>query len=203
MEANGLVRHGCWDSPPPTPTPPNPPSLSPSAPSPFHMCSPPRILSAPPPSPLHLPHPFCPPSMSLSHSLLPHVLTTQATQTLVCSLVHSRLAYCKSLLSGCPLSTYQTNFQNAAERLLCKAKNSNIHSILETLHWLQVTYRIQYKISAISGASPEYYVRSPSNVHSSETITIHIRHPNLCHRWCRQEHSWSNIVFLRWANCLE
>ena len=35
-------------------------------------------------------------------SSIRHLLTTQATQTLVCSLVLSRLAYCNSLLSGCP-----------------------------------------------------------------------------------------------------
>ena len=52
--------------------------------------------------------------------------------------------------------------QNAAARLVCKAKKSNhIHPILETLQWLPVTYRIQYKIStiyfnSISGTAPQY-----------------------------------------------
>ena len=91
-------------------------------------------------------------------------LTTQATQTLVCSLVLSRLDYCNSLLSGCPqyfLDKLQ-KVQNAAARLVCKAKKSDhIHPILATLHWLPVTHRIQYKVSticfnSISGTAPQY-----------------------------------------------
>ena len=45
---------------------------------------------------------------------------------------------------------------------MCKAKESDhIHPILETLHWLPVTHRIQYKISticfhSISGTAPQY-----------------------------------------------
>ena len=52
--------------------------------------------------------------------------------------------------------------QNAAARPVCKAKKSyHIHPILETLHWLPVTHRIQYKISTIcfnfiSGTAPQY-----------------------------------------------
>ena len=52
--------------------------------------------------------------------------------------------------------------QNAAARLVCKAtKSDHIHPILETLHWLPVTHRIQYKISticfnSISGTAPQY-----------------------------------------------
>ena len=47
-------------------------------------------------------------------------------------------------------------------RLVCKAKKSDhIHPVLETLHWLPVTHRIQYKISticfnSISGTAPQY-----------------------------------------------
>ena len=89
-------------------------------------------------------------------SSIRHLLTTQATQTLVCSLVLSRLDYCNSLLSGCPqyLLDKLQKVQNAAARLVCKAKKSDhIHPILETLHWLPVTHRIQYKIS-ISASTP-------------------------------------------------
>ena len=97
-------------------------------------------------------------------SSIRHLLTTQATQTLVCSLVLSCLDYCSSLLSGCPqyLLDKLQKVQNAAARLVCKAKKSDhIHPILETLHWLPITHRIQYKISticfnAISGTAPQY-----------------------------------------------
>ena len=92
-----------------------------------------------------------------------HLLTTQATQTLVCSLVLCRLDYWNSLLSGCPqyLLDKLQKVQNAAARLVCKAKKSDhIHPILETLHWLPVTHRSN-KLSticfnSISGTAPQY-----------------------------------------------
>ena len=97
-------------------------------------------------------------------SSIRHLLTTQAAQTLVCFLVLSRLDYCNSLLLGCPqyLLDKLQKVQNAAARLVCRAKKSDhIHPILETLHWLPVTHRIQYKISticfnSISGTAPQY-----------------------------------------------
>ena len=97
-------------------------------------------------------------------SSIRHLLTTQATQTLICSLVLSCLDYCSSLLSGCPqyLLDKLPKVQNAAARLVCKAKKSyHIHPILETLHCLPVTHRIRYKISticfnSISGTAPQY-----------------------------------------------
>ena len=93
------------------------------------------------------------------------LLTTQATQTLVCSLVLSRLDYCNSLLSGCPqyLLDKLQKVQNAVARLVCKAnKAAHIHPILETLHWLPVTHRIQYKMSTIcfnfTSVTPPHYL---------------------------------------------
>ena len=69
-----------------------------------------------------------------------------------------------SCASQCPqyLLDKLQKVQNAAARLVCKAKKSDhIHLILETLHWLPVTHRIQYKISttcfnSISGTAPQY-----------------------------------------------
>ena len=81
-----------------------------------------------------------------------HLPTTQATQTLVCSLVLSRLHYCSSLFSGCPqyLVDKLQKVHNAAARLVCKAKKTDqIHPIIESLHWLPVRQRIKCKISTI------------------------------------------------------
>ena len=113
-------------------------------------------------------------------SSIRHLLTTQATQTLVCSLVLSRLDYCNSLLSGCPqyLLDKLQKVQNAAARLVCKVKKSDhIHPILETLHWIPVTHRISlqnfnYLLQLHLWNSPSVTVRSPSTLYSSKTITI-------------------------------
>ena len=140
-----------------------------------------------------------------------HLLTTQATQTLVCSLVLSRLDYCNSLLSGCPqyLLDKLQKVQNAAARLVCKAKKSDhIHPILETLHWLPVTHRIQYKISticfnSISGRAPQYlsdllqpYTPARQLRSASDTRTF-VTPP------CKHKNIWWKIFFLCWPICLE
>ena len=108
---------------------------------------------------------------------------------LSCPLSH----YCNSLHSGCPqyLLDKLKKIQNAAARLVCKAKKSDhIHSILQTLHWLPITYRIQYKISticfnSISGTSPHYlsdllqpYTPARQLRSASDTRTFAIPHVN-------------------------
>ena len=83
-------------------------------------------------------------------SSIRHLLTTQATQTLVCSLVLSPLDYCNSLLSGCPqyLLDKLQKVQNAAARLVCKAKKSDhIHPILET-HQSHIAFNTKFQLSA-------------------------------------------------------
>ena len=70
-------------------------------------------------------------------SSISHLLTTHATQTLVGSLVLSRLDHCNSLLSGCPqyLLNKLQKVQNATARLVCKVnKSDHIKPILQSLH---------------------------------------------------------------------
>ncbi|WP_419629831.1 hypothetical protein, partial [Thiolapillus sp.] len=81
-----------------------------------------------------------------------HYLTTDATKTLVCAFVLSKLDYCNSLLSSCPnqLLNKLQKVQNSAARLVFKArKQEHIKPLLQKLHWLPVHSRIQYKISTL------------------------------------------------------
>ena len=68
-----------------------------------------------------------------------HYLTTDATKTLVCVFVLSKLDYCNSLLSSCPnqLLNKLQKVQNSAARLVFKAgKQEHIKPLLQKLHWL-------------------------------------------------------------------
>ena len=116
--------------------------------------------------------------------------------------------------------------QNAAAMLACKVKKSDdIRRILETLYWLPVTHRIQYKISAITlhwlpvthripykisticfnsiSETAPLYLSDLLQPYTSKKITICIRHPNLCHPSCKHKNIWRKIVFLHWPTCLE
>lgn len=80
-------------------------------------------------------------------------LSTEATKTLVCSFVLSRLDYGNALLAGCPqyvLDKLQ-KVQNAAARLVFRArKTDHVTPLLYQLHWLPVPARIQYKIMSLT-----------------------------------------------------
>ena len=97
-------------------------------------------------------------------SSIRHFLTPQAPKSLACALVLSRLDYCNCLLAGCPLNLIDRmqKVQNAAARLIFKAKKSDhIKPILQSLHWLPIRARIQYKIcttcfNTITGSRPQY-----------------------------------------------
>ena len=91
-------------------------------------------------------------------------LTIEAAHTLVHSIVIGSLDYCNSLLCKVPaihISKLQ-RIQNSAARLVCSTPRFNhITPVLFSLHWLPVTYRIEFKIlvltfKAIYQLAPSY-----------------------------------------------
>ena len=100
-------------------------------------------------------------------------LTVEATKTLVCAFVLSRIDYCNSLLSGCPeyvLDRLQ-KVQNSAARLVLRSrKRDHVTPLLHTLHWLPVKARIEYKLSVLCHA---YYRTQPLHILlTSSTSTV-------------------------------
>ena len=119
-------------------------------------------------------------------STIRHTLSIQTTNTLVCSFVLSKLDYCNSLLSGCPMYLIQKlqKVQNSAARLVLKAnKFDHVTPLLRTLHWLPIQARIEYKLSTLcfgffNDSSPAYFsdllsIYTPSrNLRSSSDSRI-------------------------------
>ena len=87
-----------------------------------------------------------------------HLLSIEATKTLICSLIFSKLDYCKSLLVNIPKHQVLKlqRVQNSAARLVFKLKKSeHITPFLKDLHWLPISARIKYKISTLCFKSIE------------------------------------------------
>jgi hypothetical protein len=63
--------------------------------------------------------------------------------------VTSRLDYCNAFLYGLPASVIQRlqSIQNTAARVVTRRKkHDHITPTVETLHWLPIHYRVQYKV---------------------------------------------------------
>ena len=85
-------------------------------------------------------------------SSIRHVLTVDATKTLVTFLVLSCLDYCNSLLSGIPqqLIDKLQKVQNYSARLIFKtSKCTHVSPLLAKLHQLPIARRIKHKISSL------------------------------------------------------
>ena len=101
------------------------------------------------------------------------LLDDDSAKLIVNALITSRIDYCNSLLYGLPAKTLNRLqlVQNRAARLITKVKRTDhITPVLQSLHWLPVAKRVDYKIAClafkcIQGDAP-YYLKELLNVYS-------------------------------------
>ncbi len=106
------------------------------------------------------------------------MLSFSVAEKLINTFVFSRIDYCNALLTGVSKSTLNRlqYVQNAAARVLTRSRTSeHISPILESLHWLPVRFRIDFKIlmltyKALHGLAPEYL---------TELLTVYTPRRNL------------------------
>jgi len=94
-------------------------------------------------------------------------VSQQTLQSLVVSLVLSRLDYGNATLAGVASNQLDRlqSVMNAAARLVCSARKcDHITPLLQDLHWLRVPQRIEFKLAVLAfhslhGMAPPYLAR--------------------------------------------
>ncbi len=83
---------------------------------------------------------------------------------LINTFVFTRIDYCNALLAGASKATLNKLqvVQNSAARILTRTRmRDHITPVLESLHWLPVSFRVDFKIlmltyKALHGLAPQY-----------------------------------------------
>ena len=99
-------------------------------------------------------------------------LTVEATTTLVCAFVLSKLDYCNSLLSGCPiyiLRRLPKGWNSAVELVFTSRRRDHVQRLLQALHWLPVQARVDYKLSTVC----LNFFSDSSPVHLSDLLSVY------------------------------
>ena len=97
-------------------------------------------------------------------SSIRHLLSIEATKTLLSAFGLPKLDYCNSLFYSSPMYMLEIlqKVQNSSARLIFQCRRQNhISPLLMSLHWLPINARIEYKLSVIGhsfflGLSPIY-----------------------------------------------
>ena len=106
------------------------------------------------------------------------MLNYQSTKNIVQASVISELDYCNSLLYGIPqyLSNKLLRVQRTAARLISRVKKyDSITPTMKALHWLPISYRVQFKLMCLTyrcltGDAPSYLANEVSVYQSSRTL---------------------------------
>ena len=101
------------------------------------------------------------------------------------SLVQSKLDYCNSLffnLPSCEIQRLQFIQNSLARAIYCKSKFAHTTPLFQSLHWLKIKQRIEYKIlkltyQILTNIAPEYLsnlisVKKHGVTRSSDVITL-------------------------------